>query len=66
MPAHARGVLAAEVAQVAAELDATAVVDVTHVALDVRLVHALVVAEVALEDGGARVHTAGELRVTLQ
>jgi hypothetical protein len=64
--AHTRRVLAAEVTEAAPELDAAPVVDVPHVPLHVRLVHALVSAKVTLKHGGPRILLAGELHVPLQ
>lgn len=66
VPAHAEGVVAAEVAEVAAELEHPGLVDVPHVPLHVRLVGALVRAEGAGELGVPRVHLAAELHVPPQ
>lgn len=63
---HAEGVIAAEVAEVAAEFKAARVVNVSHVPLHVRLVHALVRAKRAAELRAPRVHLAAELHVPLQ
>lgn len=63
--ANAVGVIATEVAELAAELEGTGVVNVFHVSLHVRLVHALVRAKGAGEHGVTRIHFATELYVPL-
>ncbi|KAK2584901.1 hypothetical protein KPH14_002497 [Odynerus spinipes] len=63
---HAERVIAAKIAEIAAELEAAGVVDVTHVPLHVRLVHALVGAKAAGELGATGIHFAAELHVPLQ
>lgn len=63
VPAHAKRVIAAKVAQVASELEHAGLVNVPHVPLHVRLVGALVRAERAGELRVPWVHLAAELHV---
>lgn len=63
--ANAEGVIAAEVTKLAAELEVAGVVNVSHVSLHVRLVHALIRAEGAGECCVAHVHFATELHMPL-
>lgn len=66
VPANAVGVIAAEAAELAAELVVgIGVVNVSHVSLHVRLVNALVRAVGAGERGVTRIHFATELYVPL-
>lgn len=63
VPSHAERVIAAEIAQIASELQHAGFVYVPHVPLHVRLVGALVRAERARELRVPRVHLAAELHV---
>lgn len=65
MSANAKGVIAAEVAELAAEFEGAGVVNVFHVSLHVRLVHALVRAEGTGERRLARIHFASKLHMLL-
>lgn len=65
VPANAIGVIAAEAAEIAAELLGAGAVNVSHVPLHVRLVHALVRAVGTGKCGVSRIHFAIELYVPL-
>lgn len=66
MPADAEGIIAAEVAELAAKLEGAGVVNVSHVPLHVRLVHAFIRTKGAGELRVARIHFASELYMPLQ
>lgn len=66
MPADAERIIAAEVAELAAKFEGAGVVNVSHVSLHVRLVHALVRTEGAGELRVARIYFASELHMPLQ
>jgi len=64
VPANAEGVVAAEVAELAAELEAAGVMNIAHVSLHVCFVYALVRAESTGECRGvARIHFTTELHM---
>jgi len=64
--ANAERIIAAEIAELAAELEGAGVVNVSHVSLHVCLVHALVRAEGTGERRVARTHFASELHMLLE
>lgn len=66
MSADAERIIAAEVAELAAKLEGASVVNISHVSLHVRLVHALVRTEGAGELRVARIYFASELHMSLQ
>lgn len=64
--AHAEGIIAAEIAEIAVELHGVGAVKVPDVSLHVGFVHALVRAKGTGELRAARVHLATELQMLLQ
>lgn len=66
VPAHAGGVLAPEIAEVAIVLGVDDLVNVLDVPLDVGLVGAAVIAEVTAELGDPGILPAGKLQVSLE
>lgn len=63
--ANAVGIIATEVAELAAELKRTGVVNVFHVSLHIRLVYAFVRTKSTGEHGVTRIHFTTELHVPL-